>query len=163
MRAPLWLSTLESQRLMLGSTLFLSRWPQDWLVRMMGPRRPAATVEARDLAETMLPGAGASSVDETDCQAWCLEWAGTPLSVGRAGVNDFVINDVTMPRVAGLLVCREHQWWWRAVGSDVEQPLPPQQMLRLGEIELRVVSAELMDEVLASGAGLALRARVGTV
>jgi hypothetical protein len=128
---------------------------------MTSPGRPAPTVEARDLDETALPGAVPESRLGADCQAWSLDWAGQPLSVGRAGVNDFVINDVTMPRVAGLLVSRQERWFWRAIGSDVEEPLGPERPLRLGDLELRIVPAEVMNEVLATGGCEGLAKRVG--
>ncbi|MDX2013263.1 MAG: hypothetical protein SFW67_23910 [Myxococcaceae bacterium] len=159
MRAPIWLSILKRQKLMLGE-FFLRRWPHDWLVRLSGGGQLAPTVEARDLEETLLPGADASpAVVGSDCQAWSLEWAGSPLSLGRAGVNDFVINDVTVPRVAGLLLCRDGLWSWRRLGDDHDEPVGPGP-LRLGAVELWVVQAEVLDAALSAGACEALFERL---
>ncbi|MCU0695256.1 MAG: hypothetical protein MUC96_01865 [Myxococcaceae bacterium] len=156
MGAPLWLSTLNRQKLMLGD-FFLRRWPHDWLVWLSGGGQFAPTVEARDLDETLQPGAAAPrALVSSDCQAFSLEWAGTPLSVGRAGVNDFVINDVTVPRVAGLLVFRGGAWNWRRLGSEVDEQLGPYLPLLLGTVELRLVPAEVMDRALERGACEAL-------
>ncbi|MCA3016212.1 MAG: hypothetical protein INH41_27830, partial [Myxococcaceae bacterium] len=151
MRAPLWLSLLKRQKLMLGA-FFVRRWPHDWLVRLTPQGQPASTVQARDLEVTQVRSRGTSEgVLGSDCQCWSLEWAGEPLSVGRAGVNDFVINDVTVPRVGGLLLQRDGRWWWRKLGSETDEALDANVGLRLGDIDLRVVPSPLMDEVLSTG------------
>jgi hypothetical protein len=138
MIAPLALSVLHRQRLLLGPA-FLEKYPHPWLVWESGPQRPSAP--GSTVVETRTPRQAGPAPSRTE-EPVAFPLTGTrALRLGRATTCDLVIDDVTMSRELGLIRPEGQRWFFDRLSPAVTLELSSGLALSLGDVWLTFLSA----------------------
>jgi hypothetical protein len=138
MIAPLALSVLHRQRLLLGPA-FLEKYPHPWLVWESGPQRPSAP--GSTVVETRTPRQAGPAPSRTQ-EPVAFPLTGTrALRLGRAITCDLVIDDVTVSRELGLIRPEDHRWFFDRLSPAVTLELSSGLALSHGDVWLTFLSS----------------------
>jgi hypothetical protein len=154
MGAPLPLSTLARQALMLGSG-FNARYPHPWLVWEPGNRVSSPSAHGIPVT-TVVPLTSPSQPKEGDPLCFPLVAGGSgTVRVGRAPESDIVVDDLTVSR-EHLELCVDAEGWFVRVPPQSSATTPVRKMsLQPGET-MRLVDG---CAIVAGGVQLTFRAQ----